>query len=80
MTTLLLVIQLSLSVLLILAILLQNRGDGLSGAFGGTGGEFYATRRGAERMLFTSTVVLAVLFAANALVFAFLPQIQTFLA
>src|SRR6185295_10383550 len=80
MRTTLLVIQLVVSVLLAFIILLQNRGEGLSGVFGGSGGEFFATRRGAERLFFRATIVLAILFAANALVFAFLPQLEVFFA
>ncbi len=60
-------IQVVLSVLLIGAILLQQRGAGLGGAFGdSTQGTFY-TRRGAELFLFRSSIVLAILFAASAL-------------
>ncbi|MBI2669938.1 MAG: preprotein translocase subunit SecG [Candidatus Yanofskybacteria bacterium] len=55
------IIQLILAVLLIAAILLQQRGTGLSGAFGGEG-SVYSTRRGIEKILFTSTIVIAVLF------------------
>ena len=53
--------QLILAVLLIAAILLQQRGTGLSGAFGGES-SVYSTRRGIEKILFTSTIVIAVLF------------------
>lgn len=60
MTTL---IQTILAVLLIAAILIQQRGTGLSGAFGGEG-SFYATRRGAERFIFIGTIIIAVLFFA----------------
>jgi preprotein translocase subunit SecG len=49
------------SLLLIIVILLQNRGAGLGSAFGGTGG-VYLTKRGLEKKLFTATIVLAVLF------------------
>ena len=55
------IIQIILAVLLMAAILLQQRGTGLSGAFGGEGSA-YSTRRGIEKILFTSTVVIAVLF------------------
>ncbi|MBT5346262.1 preprotein translocase subunit SecG [bacterium] len=47
--------------LLVLSILSQSKGTGLSATFGGTG-EFYATKRGAEKVLYYSTIVLAVLF------------------
>lgn len=49
------------SILLILVILLQNRGSGVSGVFGGEG-NVYRTKRGAEKFLFYTTIVLAVLF------------------
>lgn len=60
--------QLVISVLLIIAVLLQNRGSGLSGAFGG-GGEGFHTKRGLEKFLFNTTVVLGVLFILNSLAF-----------
>ncbi|MBI2063081.1 MAG: preprotein translocase subunit SecG [Candidatus Yanofskybacteria bacterium] len=55
------IIQLILAVLLIAAILLQQRGTGLSGAFGGEG-SVYSTRRGIEKTLFASTIIVAILF------------------
>ncbi|MEK7120180.1 MAG: preprotein translocase subunit SecG [Patescibacteria group bacterium] len=58
--------QIVISVLLIMSILLQQRGAGGSGLFGGTG-EAYQQRRGIERFMFIATVVLAVLFLASAL-------------
>lgn len=58
-------IQITLSCLLVIAILLQQRGAGMSGVFGG-GGESYSTRRGFEKILFVSTIVLAFLFLLSA--------------
>lgn len=58
--------QLVISVLLMIAILLQSRGTGLGGAFGGSGG-VYLTKRGLEKKLFNATIVLAVLFFAVSL-------------
>ncbi len=49
------------SALLIVAILLQQRGGGLSSTFGGSAME-YSTKRGAEKIIFYATIVLAVLF------------------
>jgi preprotein translocase subunit SecG len=46
---------------LIASILLQQRGTGLGGAFGGEV-TAYRSRRGIERTLFRLTIVLAVLF------------------
>ena len=53
--------QTVVAVLLIITILLQQRGSGLSGAFGGESNT-YATRRGAEKGIFAATIVLVVLF------------------
>lgn len=55
--------QIIISVLLIAAILLQNRGAGLGSVFGGSGG-IYRTKRGLEKMLFTGTIILVILFVA----------------
>ena len=60
-------IQIIISVILIVLILLQERGGGLSGVFGGGGAEFYARRRGLERLAFYATVVLVVAFAGLSL-------------
>ena len=60
--------QIVVSILLIGLILLQERSSGLSGIFGGASeGSFYQTRRGLEKLIFASTIVLAIAFAALAL-------------
>jgi protein translocase SecG subunit len=53
--------QVVIAVLLMLAILLQNRGTGLGSAFGGSGG-VYLTKRGLEKKLFVATIILAAIF------------------
>lgn len=55
------IVQTVLALLLILLIVLQNRGAGLGSAWGG-GGEFYGTRRGVEKILFRLTILVAALF------------------
>ena len=55
------IVQVVLAALLTIAILLQQRGGGLSGTFGGEGG-VYSTRRGAEKTIFIATIVIAILF------------------
>ncbi len=55
--------QIILAVLLTVFVLVQQRGSGLSSAFGGSGTE-YSTKRGAERFFYYATIVLAVLFLA----------------
>lgn len=59
--------QILLSIGLIAAILLQSRGTGLSGTFGGDSA-VYRSRRGVEKRLWQFTVVLLVLFVLFALV------------
>ena len=46
---------------MIVAILMQNRGSGLGSAFGGEG-NVYTTKRGAEKSIFTATIILVILF------------------
>jgi protein translocase SecG subunit len=60
------IIQIIISILLIIAILLQERSSGLSGVFGGNS-EFYHTRRGLERIIFWGTIVLVIAFGALSL-------------
>lgn len=55
------IIQIVIAVLLMASILLQSRGSGLSGVFGGSSG-VYRTKRGIEKSLFISTIVFATLF------------------
>ncbi|MBI2640025.1 MAG: preprotein translocase subunit SecG [Candidatus Sungbacteria bacterium] len=70
MKTTLIIIQIVVSVLLAGTILLQQRGTGLSATFGGEG-NIYRTKRGIEKTIFISTIILAVLFFAAALVNVF---------
>ena len=59
------IIQIILSILLILAILVQSSAAGLGGAFGDSSGDDSSkhTRRGFEKILFNGTIVLGILFA-----------------
>ena len=62
-------VQIVLSVLLVVAILLQRTGASLGGAFGADNfSSGFHTRRGLEKTLFYATIVLAVLFAVSALI------------
>jgi preprotein translocase subunit SecG len=63
-------IQIGLAVLMIVAILLQQTGAQIGGAFGGSDNfsSAFHTRRGAEKTLFMVTIVIAILFAISALV------------
>jgi protein translocase SecG subunit len=55
-----------ITVILITLILLQNSKGGLQSGVGG--GEMYRSRRGAERIVFTGTIVFAVLFLVTSIV------------
>ena len=58
-------VQIAVSVLLILVIILQQKGADIGGALGGQEGGVYFTRRGMEKYLFYATIVLAVIFAGS---------------
>ncbi len=59
--------QTIVAILLIVFILLQQRGTALGSAFGGEGGGFYATRRGIQKKIFWATIICGVLFIVFAL-------------
>ena len=62
-------VQIILSILLVAAILLQQRGSSLGGAFGGDNfSATYNRRRGAELFLFKLSITTAILFVASAFV------------
>lgn len=52
--------------LMILAILLQARGASLGAGFGSSG-ELFTTRRGIDKSLYETTIVLAVVFVLSIL-------------
>ena len=55
------------AVILVIAVLLQQRGATLGAGFGASG-ELYATRRGFDKNLFDVTVIMAVVFVSSILV------------
>ncbi len=59
--------QVVLAVALIVAVLVQSKGEELGGVFGGAQ-SVYQTRRGVDRLLFTITVFLAIAFFVLAVV------------
>lgn len=65
------IFQIIIAVLLVAVILLQQRGSGLSGIFGGEGGSYHV-RRGLEKKIFLATIILAVLFFVISFVNLFL--------
>jgi preprotein translocase subunit SecG len=62
----LIVVQLISGIIMMLAILLQQRGTGLGSAFGG-GGNVYRTKRGIEQVLLWITTVTAFVFTLSSL-------------
>ena len=70
MNQILLIAQFIISTLLIIAILLQQRGSSLGSAFGGSGTS-YTSRRGTEKHIFRASIVLTIIFIVLA-VFNFL--------
>jgi protein translocase SecG subunit len=68
-------IQVALSILLIVGVLLQRSEAGLGSAFGGdgmSGGRY--SRRGFEKLLFNSTIVVSILFVLAAFASLFLSR------
>jgi preprotein translocase subunit SecG len=62
-------LQIAFSVVIIGAVLLQRTGASLGGAFGADNfSSGFHTRRGMERTLFYTTIVVAILFAASAFI------------
>jgi protein translocase SecG subunit len=63
-------IQLILSAILVAVVLLQHSDASLGGAFGGgdEGGAIRHTRRGAEKTLFNTTIIVGILFTVAAFI------------
>ena len=73
--TILQVVTVGSAVLMMLAILLQQRGASLGAGFGGSN-ELYTTRRGLDKNLFEATVVLSVIFILSILVSLVIPNLK----
>ncbi len=61
------IIQIVIAFMLMIGILLQQRGSGLGAAFGGEN-TAYLTKRGAEKVIFVLTIILAILLFALGIV------------
>lgn len=55
------IIQLITACLLILVVLLQQKGSGMGAAFGGSS-NVYSTKRGIDKVLFKATIVISIIF------------------
>lgn len=60
-TTILMYAQILSAVFLIGAVLLQQKGEGLGAGIGGSSME-YSTKRGVEKVVFTATIIFAIIF------------------
>lgn len=64
-------IQIILGILLIIAIIIQQKGSGIGTSFGGDT-SFYRTKRGAEKLTFNLTIILAIFFILSSLIGLFI--------
>ncbi len=55
--------QLAVSIILIVLVVIQQRGAALGAGFGG-GGEVYSTKRGAQKKIYYATIAIATVFLA----------------
>lgn len=60
--------------LVIITILLQQRGASLGAGFGSSG-ELYTTRRGIDKSLFDATIILTIIFVGSIIVGLILPNV-----
>lgn len=72
--TILQFIMIGSAILMIISILLQQRGATLGAGFGSSG-ELYTTRRGVDKNLFEVTIVFAVIFILSILTGLLLPAV-----
>ncbi len=72
MSAIVLIIEAIVALLLSVCILLQHRVSGLTATFGG-GGAVYVQRRGAEKVIYKLTIILAIAFFAIAVLLWYLP-------
>lgn len=71
--TVLQIIMVGSAILMILSILLQQRGATLGAGFGSSG-ELYTARRGVDKNLFEVTIIFAVIFVLSILVGLLIPS------
>lgn len=60
-------VQIIFALILVVLILIQAKGTGLGSTFGGDSG-FYGTKRGAERLTFVVTIIVACIFLLTSLI------------
>lgn len=65
--TIISIVQVVLAVFLMVVVLLQQKGSGLGATFGGSS-NVYSTKRGIEKVLFHTTIIISILFFATSFV------------
>jgi len=60
------IVELVIAILLVVVVLIQQRGTGLGGAFGSESAAYY-TRRGFEKFLYYATIVLGSIYVIIAI-------------
>lgn len=68
----LLIAHVVIGLFFVLFVLVQDKGSGLSATFGGSGG-FYASQRGAAKVMHYLSIVFGILFFVTAMVYVALP-------
>lgn len=63
----LIILQTIIAILLIAIILLQAKGTGLSSTFGGQS-QMYHSKKGAEKAIFSLTIILSIIFVILSLI------------
>lgn len=71
--TILQILMIGSAILMVISILLQQRGATLGAGFGSSG-ELYTSRRGLDRNLFEVTIVFAVIFILSILAGLLIPS------
>lgn len=69
------IITVASALLMIVSVLLQQRGATLGAGFGSSG-ELYTTRRGLDKNLFEVTIIFAVIFVLSILAGLLLPALH----
>lgn len=72
--TILQIVTVGSAVLMVVCILLQQRGASLGAGFGSSG-ELYTTRRGFDKNLYEATIIMSVIFVLSILASLFLPAL-----
>ena len=65
------ILQIIIATLLVILVLIQSKGGGLSSTFGGSI-TFYRSKRGVEKSVFVLTIVMGILLVVNSIIIVYL--------